>query len=135
MSDGRCSWSETTSAGIARLTLDNPERKNAYDPAMRQQLGAYLDELAYDDDIKVVLLRGEGGVFSTGADMNNAYAWYGDGAKPPRTARRPAAARASAGGCSPTARPSTSTTSSSATRRSPWPRSRASRSAAASSWP
>ena len=29
-----------------------------------------------DDDIKVVLLRGEGGVFSTGADMGNAYAWY-----------------------------------------------------------
>jgi enoyl-CoA hydratase/carnithine racemase len=70
---------ETT--GIARITLDNPERKNAYDPAMRKQLGAHLDELAYDDDVKVVLLRGEGGVFSTGADMNNAYAWYGDGTK------------------------------------------------------
>lgn len=64
-------------AGIARITLDNPERKNAYDPEMRQQLRAFLDELAFDDTIKVVLLRGEGGVFSTGADMNNAYAWYG----------------------------------------------------------
>jgi len=30
----------------------------------------------------VVLLRGEGGVFSTGADMGNAYAWYGDQAAP-----------------------------------------------------
>jgi enoyl-CoA hydratase/carnithine racemase len=67
------------STGIARITLDNPARKNAYDPPMRRQLGAYLDELAYDDDIKVVILRGEGGVFSTGADMNNAYSWYGDG--------------------------------------------------------
>jgi enoyl-CoA hydratase len=67
------------SSGIARITLDNPSRKNAYDPAMRRQMGAYLDELAYDDDTKVVVLRGEGGVFSTGADMNNAYAWYGDG--------------------------------------------------------
>jgi enoyl-CoA hydratase len=66
-------------SGIARLTLDNPERRNAYDPAMREQMGIYLDELAYDDVIKVVILRGEGGVFSTGADMNNAYAWYGDG--------------------------------------------------------
>ena len=53
---------------------------------MRQQLGAFLDELAFDDDIKVVLLRGEGGVFSTGADMDNAYAWYGDGADEPGTA-------------------------------------------------
>ena len=33
-----------------------------------------------DDDIKVVLLRGEGGVFSTGADMGNAYSWYGEAA-------------------------------------------------------
>src|SRR6516162_9574761 len=68
-------------SGIARLTLDNPERRNAYDPSMRERLGAYLEELAYDDVIKVVLLRGEGGVFSAGADMNNAYSWYGDGTK------------------------------------------------------
>jgi enoyl-CoA hydratase/carnithine racemase len=58
--------------------LDNPSKRNAYDPDMRRALGAHLDELAYDDDVKVVLLRGEGGVFSTGADMNNAYAWYGN---------------------------------------------------------
>jgi enoyl-CoA hydratase/carnithine racemase len=69
------------SSGIARITLDNPGRKNAYDPAMRRQMGAYLDELGYDDETKVVVLRGEGGVFSTGADMNNAYAWYGAGEK------------------------------------------------------
>ena len=43
---------------------------------MRNQLGAFLDELAMDDRIKVVLLRGEAGVFSTGADMGNAYSWY-----------------------------------------------------------
>jgi enoyl-CoA hydratase/carnithine racemase len=63
--------------GIARISLNNPERRNTYDPAMRRQLGLFLDELADDDGIKVVLLRGEGGVFSTGADMGNAYAWYG----------------------------------------------------------
>jgi enoyl-CoA hydratase/carnithine racemase len=68
-------------SGIARVTLANPERRNAYDPEMRRQLGAFLEELAYDDATKVVLLRGEGGVFSTGADMNNAYAWYGGGAQ------------------------------------------------------
>ena len=27
----------------------------------------------------MVLLRGADGVFSTGADMNNAYGWYGEG--------------------------------------------------------
>ena len=77
MSDSRVRLERDTSTGIARVTLDNPDRRNAYDPRMREQLGAYLDELAMDDDIKVVLLRGEGGVFSTGADMANAYSWYG----------------------------------------------------------
>jgi enoyl-CoA hydratase/carnithine racemase len=67
-------------AGIARVTLDNPARRNAWDPAMRRALRSTLEDLAWDDDVKVVVLRGEGGVFSTGADMNNAYAWYGDGA-------------------------------------------------------
>jgi len=79
VSDGRVRMERDDASGVARVTLDNPERRNAYDPAMRRQLGAYLDELAYDDVTKVVVLRGEGGVFSTGADMNNAYAWYGDG--------------------------------------------------------
>ena len=81
MSDARVRMERDDDSGIARLTLDNPERRNAYDPDMREQLGLYLDELAYDDAIKVVILRGEGGVFSTGADMNNAYTWYGDGTK------------------------------------------------------
>src|SRR5580692_8203950 len=81
VSDGRVRMERDKDSGIARVTLDNQERRNAYDPAMREQMGVFLDELAYDDAIKVVILRGEGGVFSTGADMNNAYEWYGDGAK------------------------------------------------------
>jgi enoyl-CoA hydratase len=92
-SDGRVLLERDETSGIARLTLDNPARKNAYDPAMRQQLGTYLDELAYDDDTKVVVLRGSGGIFSTGADMNNAYAWYGDGAKEGGARRRPSQRR------------------------------------------
>jgi enoyl-CoA hydratase/carnithine racemase len=77
LSDSRVLMERDAGTGIARLTLDNPARRNAYDPKMREQLGAYLDELALDDDIKVVLLRGQGGIFSTGADMANAYSWYG----------------------------------------------------------
>jgi enoyl-CoA hydratase len=77
--DGRVLVESDGGTGIARLTIDNPERKNAYDPPMRRQLATYLDELADDDAVKVVVLRGAGGVFSTGADMDNAYSWYGDG--------------------------------------------------------
>ncbi len=66
-------------AHVARLTIDNPDRRNAYDPAMRRAMGAHLDALAADDDIKVLIVRGAGGVFTTGADMNNAYSWYDKG--------------------------------------------------------
>ncbi|TDC85101.1 enoyl-CoA hydratase/isomerase family protein [Actinomadura sp. 7K507] len=81
MSDGRVLLERDGETGIARITLDNPGRRNSYDPAMREQMASYLDELALDDDVKVVHLRGSDGVFSTGADMNNAYAWYGDGTR------------------------------------------------------
>jgi enoyl-CoA hydratase/carnithine racemase len=83
VSDDRVLLEQDRGTGIARISLNNPERRNSYDPAMREQLGSYLDDIALDDDMKVVLLRGEGGVFSTGADMGNAYAWYGDGATRP----------------------------------------------------
>ncbi len=76
MGDERVVMDFDHATGIARVTLNNPGRRNCYDPAMRAQLATYLDALAVDDDVKVVVLRGEGGVFSTGADMGNAYAWY-----------------------------------------------------------
>jgi enoyl-CoA hydratase len=63
---------------IATITLNNPAQRNAYDATMREALARCLDEVAEDDDVTVVLLRGAEGVFSTGADMNNAYGWYGD---------------------------------------------------------
>jgi enoyl-CoA hydratase/carnithine racemase len=68
---------------IATITFNNPSRRNSYDAAMRETVGRYLDQVAEDDDLTVVLLRGAEGVFSTGADMNNAYGWYGDVGAPP----------------------------------------------------
>ena len=63
---------------IATITLNNPKQRNSYDASMRDAVGRSLDVVAEDDDITVVVLRGAEGVFSTGADMNNAYGWYGD---------------------------------------------------------
>ena len=71
---------------IATITLNSPERRNSYDAAMRDALERCLDAVAEDDDLTVVLLRGADGVFSTGADMNNAYGWYGDKAEKPADA-------------------------------------------------
>src|SRR5438270_3847029 len=82
-------------SGIARVTLNNPDRKNAYDPAMRRLLDEAFDDIANDDSMKVLLLRGAGGVFCTGADMANAYSWYdgesdgeGDGGRKRRPSQR-----------------------------------------------
>jgi enoyl-CoA hydratase len=63
---------------IATITFNNPKQRNSYDATMRDAVGRCLDVVAEDDDITVVVLRGVEGVFSTGADMNNAYGWYGD---------------------------------------------------------
>lgn len=75
--DDRVLYDADRDKRIATITLNNPGQRNSYDAAMREQLARYLDEVAEDDDLTVVLLRGAEGVFSTGADMNNAYGWYG----------------------------------------------------------
>ena len=77
---------------IATITFNSPSRRNSYDAAMRETVGRYLDQVAEDDDLTVVLLRGAEGVFSTGADMNNAYGWYGD-KDAPEAKRRPSQRR------------------------------------------
>jgi enoyl-CoA hydratase len=72
---------------IATITFNNPSQRNSYDAAMRDTVARYLDRVAEDDDITVVLLRGADGVFSTGADMNNAYGWYGERGEKPAKSR------------------------------------------------
>ena len=78
MTDDRVLFEVDDDHRIATITLNNPKQRNSYDAAMRDEIARYLDIVAEDDDITVVLLRGAEGVFSTGADMNNAYGWYGD---------------------------------------------------------
>ena len=76
--DDRVLFEVDRESRIATITLNNPQQRNSYDAGMRDLLARYLDQVAEDDDLTVVLLRGAEGVFSTGADMNNAYGWYGD---------------------------------------------------------
>ena len=83
---------------IATITLNNPAQRNSYDATMRETVARYLDQVAEDDDLTVVLLRGAEGVFSTGADMNNAYGWYGETAKSDGRSRRPNAGAPASGG-------------------------------------
>lgn len=55
--------------GVAWLTLDRPERRNALSIALRDELADRLDELAADESCSVVVLTGAGPVFSAGFDL------------------------------------------------------------------
>ena len=55
---------------VARLRLDRPALHNAFDSGLISALTAALDRLAYDPDVRVVVLEGSGASFSAGADLN-----------------------------------------------------------------
>ncbi len=85
MPDPRVVLEKDAATHIARITLNQPEKKNCYDPPMRRAIGEAMRDIANDDDMKVLLLRGAASIFCTGADMQNAYSWYetkGDDRRP-----------------------------------------------------
>jgi enoyl-CoA hydratase/carnithine racemase len=55
--------------GIATLTLNRPERLNAYTPQMRQELAAAFAACEHDDGVRVIVVTGAGRGFCAGADM------------------------------------------------------------------
>lgn len=55
--------------GIAVLTLDDPDRRNAMTVAMGEALQRRTSELAEDPDLRVVVLTGEPPAFSAGGDL------------------------------------------------------------------
>jgi methylglutaconyl-CoA hydratase len=60
---------EISSRGIATITLDRPERSNAFDQAMLNALAQQFAERAPDAATRVVVLRGSGKHFCGGADL------------------------------------------------------------------
>lgn len=64
--------------GVLRLTMDNLTKKNAITREMYLQMKEALDAAATDHSIRVVLLRGTGGVFSSGNDVNGFNAPKGE---------------------------------------------------------
>ena len=56
---------------VATLTIDNPARRNALTGAMWDSFAPLLAELAADDEVAAVVLRGAGEDFSAGADITD----------------------------------------------------------------
>lgn len=56
-------------SGVALLTLERPERRNALSIALRDALSDALDDLAADESVRCVVLTGAGTTFSAGFDL------------------------------------------------------------------
>lgn len=56
--------------GIATITMNRPDKLNAMDPAMREQLVAVFDETDADDRVRVIVVTGAGRAFCAGADVS-----------------------------------------------------------------
>lgn len=59
----------TKENGVATITLNRPERRNAVSMEMYKELGQVTSELAIDDSVKAVVITGAGGAFCAGADQ------------------------------------------------------------------
>ena len=55
--------------GVAEVVLNRPDKRNAFDDVIIQQLINALTEVSSNSKTKVVILRSEGKHFSAGADL------------------------------------------------------------------
>jgi 2-(1,2-epoxy-1,2-dihydrophenyl)acetyl-CoA isomerase len=57
--------------GIARLTLNRPERLNSFITQMHEEVRASLSEVEQDKDVRVLVLSGTGRGFCAGQDLSD----------------------------------------------------------------
>ncbi len=60
----------TKSHPLATITMTREAKRNALSPELMRELSQAFDELAGDLDVRVVILTGQGNVFSAGADLS-----------------------------------------------------------------
>lgn len=56
--------------GVLRVTLNNPEKKNAIDEVMHPEMVRVWQDISYDDETAVVLLTGAGDAFCAGGNFD-----------------------------------------------------------------
>lgn len=59
--------------GVAVLTLNRPEKRNAMSPLLHREMVRMLEELRYDDRVKVVVITGAGKAFCAGMDLKQFF--------------------------------------------------------------
>jgi enoyl-CoA hydratase/carnithine racemase len=63
----RCSIDDD---GVATLTLHRPQALNAFDLTMARELAQFFQDAATDDDIRAIVVTGEGRAFCAGMDLS-----------------------------------------------------------------
>lgn len=61
---------EATVEGVATVTINRPARRNAFDARLIGALREAFETLQGAEGVRVVFLRGAGGIFSAGADLD-----------------------------------------------------------------
>lgn len=61
---------------VATITLDRPDRLNAFTARMQRELCAALDEVDADPDVRAVVVTGRGRGFCAGADLGGGEASF-----------------------------------------------------------
>src|SRR5687768_7390220 len=59
-----------TDGAVARLTLNRPEKRNALDDTIVQELKQALRVAGTDEAVRVVMIEGAGNDFCSGADLS-----------------------------------------------------------------
>ena len=71
---------------IAAITLNRPERRNAFTPTMIREWADALEDARLDSAVSAVIVTGAGKGFCAGADLRSGTPMTEDGETPPTTA-------------------------------------------------
>jgi enoyl-CoA hydratase/carnithine racemase len=70
--------------GILTITLNRPDRLNAFTPVMMKELIAAFDQADADDDVRAVIMTGAGRAYCAGADLGAGGATFDYAKRPDR---------------------------------------------------
>jgi 2-(1,2-epoxy-1,2-dihydrophenyl)acetyl-CoA isomerase len=68
----------TVAGGVATITLNRPDKLNAFNEAMHGELAGILDRIEADSSVRALLLTGAGRAFCAGQDLGDRVMGAGD---------------------------------------------------------